>query len=116
MNVIYKAQPCNLVIFGIGGDLSRRKLLPALYQLDKENLLHPDTRILGLARTELSEDDFRNMVMNSLVLFVGAHVDQATVRRLMQRMTYQHLEFGDAPAYNQLQPYFSAIPRTSLFY
>ncbi len=116
MNMIYKAQPCNLVIFGIGGDLSRRKLLPALYQLDKENLLHPDTRILGLARSELSEDDFRNMVMNSLVLFVGAHVDQATVRRLMQRMTYQNVEFGNAADYVKLQPYFSTLPRTSLFY
>ena len=42
-----KNNACDFAIFGVLGDLSRRKLLPSLYQLDKEGLLHPDTRILG---------------------------------------------------------------------
>src|SRR5687767_7110670 len=84
---------CNLVIFGIAGDLARRKLLAALYHLDLENLLHADTRILGLARTALSEDDFRNMVMNSLVQFVGSDLNQEALRRLMRRMSYRSLDF-----------------------
>jgi len=39
-------QPCDFTIFGLLGDLSRRKLIPSLYQLDKVALLHEDTRII----------------------------------------------------------------------
>jgi len=108
---------CNLVIFGIAGDLARRKLLAALYHLDLENLLHPDTRILGLARSEMSEDDFRNMVMNSLVQFVGAGLNQETVRRLMRRMQYRHLNFEHPGEFNELLPWFGSNDnKPSLFY
>ena len=108
--------PCNLVIFGIAGDLSRRKLLAALYHLDLENLLHPDTHILGLARTELSEDDFRNMVMNSLVQFVGSNLDQETLRRLMRRMTYRSLNFAQPTEFNALKDYFANNSNHLIFY
>lgn len=107
---------CNLVIFGISGDLARRKLLAALYHLDLENLLHPDTRILGLARSEMAEDDFRNMVMNSLVQFVGSGLMQETVRRLMRRMSYRPLDFSDAEAFTTLRDWFSSNDRPSLYY
>jgi glucose-6-phosphate 1-dehydrogenase len=107
---------CNLVIFGIAGDLARRKLLAALYHLDLENLLHPDTRILGLARSEMSDDDFRNMVMNSLVQFVGADLNQETLRRLMRRMTYRHLEFKHPEEFNTLQAWFVGSSLHSIFY
>jgi glucose-6-phosphate 1-dehydrogenase len=107
---------CNLVIFGIAGDLARRKLLAALYHLDLDNLLHPDTRILGLARTELSDDDFRNMVMNCLVHFVGADLNQEALRRLMRRMTYRVLEFTNSEGFNGLHGWFDASIYRSIFY
>lgn len=43
-------EPCTFALFGALGDLALRKLFPALYQLDRANLLHPDTRLLALAR------------------------------------------------------------------
>ncbi|MEA3548972.1 MAG: glucose-6-phosphate dehydrogenase, partial [Thermodesulfobacteriota bacterium] len=43
-------KPCDFTIFGVLGDLSRRKLIPSLYQLDIAGLLHEDTRIIGVAR------------------------------------------------------------------
>ena len=49
---------CDFAIFGVLGDLSRRKLLPSLYQLDKVGLLHEQTRIIGVARHEISRDEF----------------------------------------------------------
>ncbi len=107
---------CNFAIFGIAGDLARRKLLPALYHLDAENLLHPETRILGLARTEFGDDDFRNMVMNSLVQFVGSDLDQEALRRLMRRMTYHRLEFRQTEAFTALDGWFSASKHRSIFY
>ncbi|HWK54651.1 MAG TPA: glucose-6-phosphate dehydrogenase, partial [Hyphomicrobiales bacterium] len=107
---------CNLVIFGITGDLARRKLLAALYHLDKEELLHPDTRLLGLAHGNLNRDDFRNLLLNALVQFVGTDMDQDVMRRLMQRFSYQSLEFADAAAYATLQPWFATNARPTLFY
>jgi glucose-6-phosphate 1-dehydrogenase len=107
---------CNLVIFGIAGDLARRKLLAALYHLDLENLLHADTRILGLARTAMNDDDFRNMVMNSLVQFVGGDLNQEALRRLMRRMSYRNLEFKHPDEFTGLQDWFKASNYRSLFY
>jgi glucose-6-phosphate 1-dehydrogenase len=112
----HQSSACNLVIFGITGDLARRKLLGALYHLDKENLLHPDTRCLGLAHGALSLDDFRNLVLNSLVQFVGSNLDQTVLRRLIQRFSYRSLEFADAQAYTELQGWFNEKPLPSLFY
>ena len=48
----------DLVLFGARGDLSRRKLFPALYQLDKADLLSDDTRIAAVARQELRDCGF----------------------------------------------------------
>ena len=51
-------EACDFVLFGTKGDLSRRKLLPSLYQLEKAGLLHPDTTIVGVARQELTSEDY----------------------------------------------------------
>jgi len=116
MTTEHQPNACNLVIFGITGDLARRKLLGSLYHLDKENLLHPDTRLFGLAHSELSLDDFRNLVMNSLIQFVGGNLDQPVLRRFIQRFSYHALEFGDPENYLALQPWFQENARLSLFY
>ncbi|HEY0964126.1 MAG TPA: glucose-6-phosphate dehydrogenase, partial [Pseudomonadales bacterium] len=107
---------CNLVIFGIAGDLARRKLLAALYHLDLDNLLHPDMRILGLARSGMSDDDFRNMVTTSLAQFVGGDLNQEALRRLLKRMTYRVLEFRDAETFNSLRDWFDCSTERSIFY
>ena len=59
-------QACDFTIFGVLGDLSRRKLIPSLYQLDRAGLLHENTRIIGVARHDLSQEDFLNKVRESL--------------------------------------------------
>jgi glucose-6-phosphate 1-dehydrogenase len=55
-------EPAIIVIFGITGDLAQRKLLPALYHLIKDKLLHPTTQIVGLSRRPLSVDDLLSSV------------------------------------------------------
>ena len=52
--------PGSLVIFGASGDLAKRKLFPALYQLFRRTLLHEESRIIGCARTAYSDDAFRD--------------------------------------------------------
>ena len=53
------APPCALVIFGASGDLAKRKLLPAIYELARERLLPERFALIGFARTQMSEEDYR---------------------------------------------------------
>jgi glucose-6-phosphate 1-dehydrogenase len=54
-----RPEPCVLVIFGASGDLTARKLIPALYQLDQAGKLPENLCVLGVARTEMTDDDWR---------------------------------------------------------
>jgi glucose-6-phosphate 1-dehydrogenase len=108
--------PCHLVLFGITGDLSRRKLLPALYQLERANLLHTDTRILGLGRSPMSADDFRNLVLTALEQFGGVTLEHQALLRLQRRMHYQHLNFDEAEHYGSLQESFGNCTLRRIFY
>src|SRR5206468_9721246 len=54
-----KADSCVLVIFGATGDLTRRKLIPALFDLACEGCMPPTFRVLGIGRTAMADDDFR---------------------------------------------------------
>jgi glucose-6-phosphate 1-dehydrogenase len=58
-------EPCALVIFGVTGDLSRRKLIPAIYDLANRGLLPPGFVVLGFARRDWGDDDFESMAMES---------------------------------------------------
>src|SRR6266576_6561627 len=60
------AGPCVMVLFGAAGDLSMRKLVPALYNLAKANLLPKDFAVMGVSRDELSLQEFRNQVTRFL--------------------------------------------------
>ncbi|TFG58916.1 MAG: glucose-6-phosphate dehydrogenase, partial [Nitrospirales bacterium] len=62
-------QPCTIVIFGASGDLTRRKLLPALYNLLLDGLLPENFAVLGLGRKDLSDDDFRAIARDGIEQF-----------------------------------------------
>lgn len=64
-----KAPSLVLTIFGATGDLAKRKLFPSLYRLYKKNLLNKRFAIVGVARTEMSDDEFRNRVKESVQTF-----------------------------------------------
>ncbi len=64
-----KAKPTTIVIFGASGDLTRRKLVPALFQVSLEGLLAKGTRIVGFARREKSHEQFRVEIEEALVEF-----------------------------------------------
>ena len=68
-----KAEPTTIVIFGASGDLTRRKLIPALYQLVLEGLLAKGTRIVGFARREKSHEQFRVEIEEALVEFARSN-------------------------------------------
>src|ERR1700690_1090136 len=60
-----KGEPCLVVIFGGTGDLTRRKLIPALYDLACIGCTNPDFDVLGIGRTRLTDDDFRARLRES---------------------------------------------------
>ncbi len=63
---VQKDQPCNIIILGASGDLSRKKLLPALFSLYCNDMLPDEFRIIGYARSKLSDEEFRNRAMENL--------------------------------------------------
>jgi glucose-6-phosphate 1-dehydrogenase len=64
-----RAPPCAIVIFGANGDLTKRKLLPALYRLSSDGRLPPAFAIIGNSRTAMSDDDFRHKMREAIEQF-----------------------------------------------
>ena len=58
--------PCAIVIFGANGDLTKRKLIPALYRLAYDRRMPPGFAVLGNSRTKMSDDDFRNKMREAV--------------------------------------------------
>ncbi len=98
-----KIKACDFAIFGVLGDLSRRKLIPSLYQLDREGLLHPDTRILGIARHKLSQADFVGKMREALEAFIKGVLDEAVTERLLARLSYVLIHMDQPGDYKKLQ-------------
>ncbi len=92
-------EPCDFVLFGTLGDLSRRKLLPSLYQLEKADLMHPDTTIVGVARQDMSLDDYIEEVHTNLVKFGEKDLCQATWERMKARLHYACVDMKDVDSY-----------------
>src|SRR5690625_2262904 len=84
----------DLALFGALGDLSLRKLYPALYHLDREGLMHDDTRILALARQPLKHEEFCQRVTEALNTYVEPdELEQEVVQRFLARLDYLELDF-----------------------
>jgi glucose-6-phosphate 1-dehydrogenase len=62
-------EPCTLVIFGASGDLTKRKLVPAVFEIARQNLLPPEFAILGVARTQMDDNAFRNYLHEAMKEF-----------------------------------------------
>src|SRR3954471_13164779 len=60
------ADPCTMIIMGAMGDLTRRKLMPAIYQLAKEGMLTDDFAVLGTARESADDQSFRDLMHEAL--------------------------------------------------
>ena len=77
-----------IVIFGASGDLTSRKLIPAIYSLHQKKRLPPDTQIVGFARTAFSHDAWRERLAESTAQFAGPQFDAATWNTLAPRIFY----------------------------
>ena len=105
----------DIILFGALGDLSARKLFPALYQLDRCQLLPDSTRILAVGRDALSRDDFLKRIYDRLAGFIGRHWSEKNWQSFSQRLDYLSLDFTDQPAYSGLNDWRQS-ERRSMYY
>jgi glucose-6-phosphate 1-dehydrogenase len=97
-----KVPPCVLTVFGITGDLAKRLLIPALYNLAACHSLPDDFRLIGVGRRDWNDHKLRSYLRRTLSQFLGA-VPQARVSHwLAQRIFYQKLQFDDPGGFEAL--------------
>jgi glucose-6-phosphate 1-dehydrogenase len=98
------APPCAVVIFGATGDLTRRKLLPALYRLVQQRLVPNEFVILGAARQPMSDEKFRS-AMKAAVTEFGSDdsLDESTWQSFAKRIFYVAGNFNDVELYGKLK-------------
>jgi glucose-6-phosphate 1-dehydrogenase len=88
----HAAPPSTVVIFGASGDLAKRKLIPALYNLVAcgQGLMPPESAVLGFARREMSLDDFRSSAKDWTTRFSRLKVDEGCWQNFAQGLDYLH--------------------------
>ena len=97
------AEPCIVVIFGASGDLTKRKLVPALYRLVQERLLPAEFAIVGLARTEMSDGEFREKMKEAVEQYSEAkQVETEVWNSFAQGLHYLAADIGNSDDYRKL--------------
>ncbi|MEL6425152.1 MAG: glucose-6-phosphate dehydrogenase [Pseudomonadota bacterium] len=95
--------PFDLVIFGATGDLSRRKILPGLYRRMLAGQMPEGARIIGAARSKLTEVQFRKMVQEALETFIGSErLDKAMVKSFIACLHYVTVDAGGDGGWSEL--------------
>ena len=105
----------DLVIFGATGDLSARKLFPALFQLDAAGLLLDDLRIIAVGRQEQTTEAFHHELLARMSSAKRQSISDTAWQQFAQRLTYMSADFSAPSAFSGLQAELSES-RTSLFY
>ena len=98
-------QAVDLIIFGASGDLSARKLFPALYQLDQAGLLQSDLRIAAIARDAIATETFLSKLRARMSEAMGDGApDDASWAHYSARFTYINCDFSKVEEYANLRP------------
>ena len=98
-----RADACSFVIFGAAGDLTKRLLLPALYNLAASRLLADTFTVVGVARADWSDDMFRDHMRAALAEFATDGTKPATLEDLIARCRYVRGDLDDPATYGRLK-------------
>jgi glucose-6-phosphate 1-dehydrogenase len=116
------APPCLFVIFGAGGDLTKRKLIPALYNLATQRLLPEHFAIVGVDRVDNDSEGFRAYLDSEVRDMTGGNLDLAVWTSLVSRAYYTQGDFRDLGAFVGLGEFLEGVdkeqqtPGSYLFY
>ncbi len=108
-------EPCSVVIFGASGDLTARKLIPALYHLHKEGQMPSDYRVVGFARRQKTDDSWRDELRHALDEFSRTKpVDDTVWKDFARHLSYTRGDITQANAYQELERRLSSFGNESL--
>jgi glucose-6-phosphate 1-dehydrogenase len=101
-------EPAVVVIFGASGDLTKRKLLPALFHLEQSGLLPAEFAVVGVARRPL-QDEFSKDMREGILQFGGVKEGDKKLDGFMERVSYYAMNFDDPEGYGKLKTLLEGI-------
>ena len=108
-----KAEPCVIVIFGATGDLTQRKLLPAIYNLKREGLLHENTCVVGFARRPKTDEEFRAEMLEGAQAYSRSKpLDMSVWEKVSRSLFYHQSTFEEPAGYNALKDRLDKLDET----
>jgi glucose-6-phosphate 1-dehydrogenase len=105
------AGPSGLIIFGVTGDLSRKKLMPAVYDLANRGLLPPGFALVGFARRDWVNEDFAQVVYDAVKQYARTPFDEDVWKQLSQGIRFVQGEFDDDSAFLRLKETIEGLDR-----
>jgi glucose-6-phosphate 1-dehydrogenase len=103
--------PCAMTIFGASGDLTKRKLMPALYNLARDRLLPEGFAVVAVARTDMTRDEFPRKMAQDVREYARGPIEPEPWAWLERRLDYVAGEFEDARTYQRLGAVLSRLER-----
>ena len=97
------AGPCGMVLFGVTGDLSRKKVMPAIYDLANRGLLPPGFSLVGFARRDWADQDFAQIVHDSVREHARTEFREEVWKQLAEGFRFVPGDFDDDHAFEQLR-------------
>ena len=97
-----RSGPCAMVIFGAGGDLTKRKLMPALYNLAKSNLLPDQFAVVGVSIEPYTNEQFRDLMTKDIREYGDVTVELATWNNFVSKLHYVSGDFADPALFKKL--------------
>jgi glucose-6-phosphate 1-dehydrogenase len=104
--------PCVMVIFGATGDLTKRKLIPALLNLAKENVLSKQFAIIGVAGNDSTTESFRKALTSEIPQFAPDSIDLKMWDWLAERIYFVSGDFANPETYKKLQAQIDEVDKT----
>ncbi len=101
--------PDTIVIFGASGDLTSRKLVPALYQLFRKGRLEEPIRVVGFSRSEFSHEEWRNKLAKSTADFVGESFDAEKWKQFAKQIYYHQGDIGKTEDFVALRTFLEGL-------
>ena len=108
-----EAKPCSLVIFGATGDLTHRKLIPALYNLAADNDLPPGLKVTGFARREKNDQSWRNELEKSNRKNSRSGHASDIWENFAANISYHRGDLNDPSAYHELANHLDKVDESS---
>ena len=105
------AQPCIVVIFGAGGDLTKRKLIPALYNLAKQKMISSDVSMVGIDRVDMDSKTYRETITKEIAEYDGENFEQDVWDANVDKAYYMKGDFKNPDTYSELKTLLKEIEK-----